>query len=157
MRVLLPVLFAAACRHPGSPEVPAAQVLGGAGALESSLPRIRACYDEALARRPEIYGEVVLRIAVQPDGSVQDAVSVLDTVSDPQLVRCVERAAHAARLPAPGPEGLLLRFPYLFTSTRTPPEIVRALQRQHGLLPREEPPAADAPPLLPAPGTVETW
>jgi len=147
-------------RPEGAPP-PVRPVAGAEGqaraALEASLPRARACYEEALARSAWVYGEVVVRITVRADGTVEDAASVLDTVGDPALVSCVERTAQAASLPAPGAGGLVLRYPFLFTSDVTPPEVVRALRQQYGLLPEDDAPAIEAPQRAPAPGTVETW
>ncbi len=128
------------------------------GALDEGRARAASCYQAAVARDPYLYGEVVLRLALDAQGRVLQAESVMDTVGDRELVSCVERLAQALAYPAPGGEGLTLRYPFLFTSDLTPPEVIRAMQLHHGLLDEERPSVeAGAPEHVPEPGTVETW
>jgi outer membrane biosynthesis protein TonB len=126
--------------------------------LDEARPRAATCYQAALARDVNIYGEVLVRIAVGSDGRVTEAASSLDTVGDHDLVTCVEDMVRALSFPAPGGDGLTLRYPFLFSSDLTPPEVVRAMLEQHGLLPQEPAdPDIDAPDRIPPSGTVETW
>ncbi len=127
-------------------------------ALDDAQPRAVSCYTAALQNDPNLYGDVVVRLVLDAEGRVTEASSVMDTVGDRELVSCVERLAHALSYPEPGGEGLSLRYPFLFTSNLTPPEVVRAMKVHHGLI-HDEPGTADieAPERQPLQGTVETW
>ena len=145
-------------RAQAQPKGPSAAELAVLAALDEARPRATSCYQAALVRDPYVYGEVLVRIALDPAGRVEDASAVLDTVGDRELVACVERLTQALRYPAPAGSGLQLRYPFLFSSDLTPPEVVRAMMAQHGLL-QEDALEADmeAPERAPAPGTLETW
>lgn len=126
--------------------------------LDEARPRAAMCYQAALARDVNVYGEVLVRIVVGPGGQVTEAASSLDTVGDLELVTCIEDMVRSLGFPAPGGEGLTLRYPFLFSSDLTPPEVVRAMMGQHGLLPQEPvDPDIGAPDRVPPSGTVETW
>lgn len=128
-------------------------------ALVAAQPRATSCYTAALEADPYLYGEVVVRLALDAEGRVLEAVSLMDTVGDRELVSCVERLAHALSYPAPGGEGLSLRYPFLFTSNLTPPEVVRAMKAHHGLIEEGTPGTVDieAPGRVPDEGTIEGW
>jgi TonB family protein len=133
-------------------EVAALQVLDGA------RPRAASCYQAALARDVAIHGEVLVRVVIDPGGRVRSVEAVMDTVGDRELVSCVERLVEALRFPAPGQEGLNLRYPFLFSTDLTPPEVVRAMLAAHGLI-EEEAQRVDVedPERESSSGTVETW
>lgn len=147
------VARAGADRGPASEEERVLQVLDGA------RERAVSCYTKALQADPYLYGEVLVRLVLDADGGVVEASSRMDTVGDIELVRCVERLVQGQHYPAPGGEGLELRYPFLFSSDLTPPEVVRAMKAAHGLL-VEEPVGLDLETLDGGPtghGTIETW
>jgi hypothetical protein len=147
------VARAGASREPVGVEERVLQVLDGA------RERAVSCYTQALQANPYLYGEVLVRLVLDADGGVIEASSRMDTVSDLELVHCVERLVQGQHYPAPGGEGLELRYPFLFSSDLTPPEVVRAMKAAHGLL-DEEPEGLDLETLDGGPtghGTVETW
>jgi hypothetical protein len=128
--------------------------------LDAARERATSCYTQALQRDPYLYGEVVMGLELGAGGGILEAVSVMDTVGDRDLVNCVERLVQAQRFPAPGAEGLVLRYPFLFTSDLTPPEVVRAMKAHHGLIDEGEPGTLDLETLDgsdPRGGTFDTW
>ncbi|MFH1468721.1 MAG: AgmX/PglI C-terminal domain-containing protein [Pseudomonadota bacterium] len=150
-----PVQRAAAAAAPKGP-TPVEQA--ALRVLDEARPRVTTCYQAALARDVNTYGEVLVRIVVDGEGRVTEAAASLDTVGDRELVTCVEDLVRSIAFPAPGAAGLTLRYPFLFSSDLTPPEVVRAMMEQHGLLPREpNDPDVDDPERTPPTGTVETW
>jgi hypothetical protein len=127
--------------------------------LDGARERAVSCYTRALQSDPRLYGEVRIRLNLDATGRVVEALSIMDTVGDRELVGCVERLVQAQHYPAPGGEGLSLRYPFLFTSDLTPPEVVRAMKLQHGLI-EEELPGLDLETLDGGPtgqGTIDTW
>jgi hypothetical protein len=147
------VARAGANRGPGSAEERVLQV------LHTARERAVSCYTQALQADPYLYGEVLVRLVLDGEGRVVEASSRMDTVGDLELVHCVERLVQAQQYPAPGGDGLELRYPFLFSSDLTPLEVVRAMKAAHGLL-DEEPAGLDLETLDGGPtshGTVETW
>ena len=138
---------------------PSGAEIGVLRVLHAANQRAASCYTAALAKDPYLYGEVLIRLTLDGQGGVVEAATRMDTVGDQELVSCVERLVQAQRYPAPGGEGLSLRYPFLFSSDLTPPEVVRAMKAGHGLL-EEEPSGLDLDSLDGGPtghGTVETW
>jgi hypothetical protein len=127
--------------------------------LDAATPLVLPCYQAAVARDPLAYGELLIRYSLDEDGGVRDLFTSLDTVGDPEMVTCVEGAVRALRFPVPSRPGALESYPFLFTTDRTPAEVVRAMKARHGLLPKEERGEWEPgdPARQPPPGTVETW
>ncbi len=127
--------------------------------FRSAEPEAQICYQRALKTDPYLYGEVVVRFVLGPEGEVADANAVMDTLGDPQLVACVEDLVASLEFPLQDSGIRGGRYPFLFVSDLTPPEVVRALRVQYGMaLPEDsndrEPGALDQQPEF---GTVEVW
>lgn len=138
---------------------PSSVELGVLRVLDGASERAASCYAKALQQDPYLYGEVLIRLTIDAEGGVVEAASRMDTVGDLELVSCVERLVQAQRYPAPGGEGLSLRYPFLFSTDLTPPEVVRAMKANRGLL-EEELPGLDLETLDgadPATGFWDTW
>ena len=127
-------------------------------AIDVVRPQSLACYQAALRRNPYAYGEVVVAVSVDGEGRARDASVVLETLGDDALVTCIEGIVRNVKFPVPGTPGTNGRYPFLFTSDLTPPEVVRALQDRYGLLP-PEPMETDHKGMFQQPplGTVVTW
>jgi len=128
-----------------------------ATAIDQARPQAQACYEAALGRNPLAYGEVLVDVSVNAEGRAPGATVVLETVADDALVTCVEGIVRNVAFPVPKTSGASGRYPFLFTSDRTPAEVIRALQDRYGLLP--PPPPEDRRGRMPEaePGTVVTW
>ena len=149
---------------PGAAHVPPPRVDDDAEAaiiavLDQAQPRAVSCYQAALKRDPYVYGEVLVRLELGDDGALKAAEAVMDTVGDNELVSCVERLVASLRYPRPRSALEAIRYPFLFTSDLTPPEVVRAMKAADGLIEEEEQGTVDvdAPDGGPPVGTVETW
>ncbi len=110
--------------------------------LERANPAFQACYAQALARDPLAYGQVTLRVVLDATGQVQEGVALLSTLGDAQAEACLEQATGALVFPVPSRPGLAMRYPVVFTSQLTPPEVTRALLLNNGLLTLEQEQAA---------------
>lgn len=60
---------------------------------------IRRCYSEALARNPNLSGQLEVRFAVSPDGTVPVVEVTRSTLGDPAAERCVSSAIRELRFP----------------------------------------------------------
>jgi hypothetical protein len=68
-------------------------------ALWKSTERLRACYEEGRRREPDLAGQVLVRLSVDPGGRVLVAADAGSTVADPAAVRCVLSALTATTFP----------------------------------------------------------
>jgi hypothetical protein len=102
--------------------------------LDDSNAAMAVCYESALARNPQVYGDVTLVVRVSLDGTVDQVETEFSTLGDTGLEDCVLGQVAALQFPVPSRDGLSLRYAYLFTSPNTPAEVSRALQLKHGLI-----------------------
>lgn len=93
------------------------------------------CYLPALERDPMLYGELVVGLTLNAAGEVSDPEFVFTTISDEPMRACVLEQVTQLTFPPLKRESVKASYPYLFTSDRTPPEVVRALKVRHGLIP----------------------
>jgi hypothetical protein len=96
---------------------PAALIVPGDGELtpdgiraviEAALPTFQACFDDALAYAPELWGRLGIRFHVTEKGKTDEAFEVESRFPDERLTLCVLRAAR--KLTFPKPTGGDLRF-----------------------------------------------
>jgi hypothetical protein len=66
---------------------------------------------------------------------VSDPEFVFSTIGDEAMRDCVLAKAADLVFPTIQRQSVKASYPYLFTSDRTPPEVVRALKVRHGLIP----------------------
>jgi TonB family protein len=77
---------------------------------------LRACYQQGLARDPDLAGTVVLRFDVDAGGSVQNLSVSRSTLASPEVAQCVLQIF--ARIPFPRPEGrTTVTYPLTFRAT----------------------------------------
>lgn len=109
--------------------------------LDTAAVDAQDCYIEELERTPGAYGDLVFLATVGADGGVSKVEVALSTLSR-DMDRCVAEVVAALQFPAPKASGLTLRYPMVFTTDMTPPEVARALMLKHGLLDPEDEAAA---------------
>jgi outer membrane biosynthesis protein TonB len=123
----------------------------------------RVCYERAIARDPWIYGDIEVRVTLDADGGVADAVARYSTLGDAELEDCVLERVRLLQFPHPSKAGLTLSYPFVFTSDLTPSEVTRALLVRHGLavpvadLPPDFNPDEEPEPARGEEGWWETW
>jgi outer membrane biosynthesis protein TonB len=93
---------------------PAPDATAIASAVRRRTREIKACYERALAGNPSLHGKVVLRFAVQPDGSASDISVATDTLRDPVVVRCIEQVLARVRVSKPPRTPVWVEFPFVF-------------------------------------------
>jgi hypothetical protein len=76
--------------------------------VEAAFPAFEACYQEALAYAPELWGRLGIRFHVTEKGKTDEAFEVESRFPDERMTLCVLRAAR--KLTFPKPVGGDLRF-----------------------------------------------
>jgi outer membrane biosynthesis protein TonB len=84
-----------------------------AGVIREHLGEVRACYERALKRRPELAGKLLLRFVLTAAGTVSALELDEDTLHDDEVSGCVRAVARSWRFPAPG-RAVEVAFPFLF-------------------------------------------
>ena len=103
--------------------------------FRASQLEMSECYLPALEVDPMLYGELVVGLTLNSAGDVSDPEFVFATIGDEAMRSCVLAKATGLEFPDLQRESVKASYPYLFTSDRTPPEVVRALKIRHGLIP----------------------
>lgn len=86
------------------------------------MAQVRSCYDEGLARRPNLAGRVTVAFTIAPDGHVGESVVADDTTGDGVVASCIARAAGTWVYPQPDPAGVVaVRYPFDLAPTPAPP------------------------------------
>ena len=87
--------------------------------IRRHINQIRYCYEQQLARRPDLAGRVAVRFVISPSGAVTSATPAQNTLGDPQVGSCVARAVQ--RIAFPQPEGggvVIVTYPFMFQSAQ---------------------------------------
>lgn len=104
---------------PGSPKVVGALSEKKADqVIQALIPSLKTCYDQRLAANPELSGRMTLRYAIGPQGEYLEPPKVVsdDTLSDPELVACVEGFLPGLQFPPLGDQlTALVLYPILFS------------------------------------------
>lgn len=75
---------------------------------------VRFCYEQALVKQPDLYGKVVVKFAIAPQGSVSTAVPADATVGY-EVGRCVSEAVRRMEFPKPlGGGVVMVSYPFVF-------------------------------------------
>ncbi|HJN72340.1 MAG TPA: AgmX/PglI C-terminal domain-containing protein [Myxococcota bacterium] len=105
--------------------------------LDAAAPEVESCYLTELRVDARSYGDLVFVATLAADGSVQDVEVSLSTMSR-RMDRCVAAVFIQLEFPAPVEAGTTMRYPLVFTTELTPPEVARALKLKHGLIDAEQ-------------------
>ena len=117
---------------------------------------VTPCYAALLVREPAAYGEVVVEVVVGRDGVVTEGRVYFSTLAE-EAARCVVDVVRSQSLPPAPQDAFVVRYPYLFSSTATPPEIARAMRVRYGLEPAVPPGNPEDPKAPRPPGIITTW
>lgn len=83
--------------------------------IRSHLSSIQKCYETSLMKRPTLEGRLVLRITVGSTGKVTDVEATTDTLSEPEVAKCVIAIAKTWVFPPPrGGATAEIRYPFVF-------------------------------------------
>ena len=85
--------------------------------IRRSINQIRYCYEQQLARRPDLSGRVQIRFVISSSGAVTSSSVAESTLGNPAAEQCVARAVE--RIAFPQPEGggvVIVTYPFMFES-----------------------------------------
>jgi TonB family protein len=85
--------------------------------IRRSINQIRYCYEQQLARQPDLAGRVQVRFVISPSGAVTSSSPAGSTLGNPAVEDCVARAVQ--RIAFPQPEGggvVIVTYPFMFQS-----------------------------------------
>ncbi len=82
--------------------------------------RFRACYQQALARSPQLGGRFLVRFVIGRDGKVTNA-NANGSLGDAALSRCLVRAISAVSFPRPTGGIVTVSYPFVFSPTDSNP------------------------------------
>jgi TonB family protein len=83
--------------------------------IRRHINEVRFCYEQGLARNPELAGRVSIRFIISPSGAVTSSTVAESTLGDRTAEDCVARAVQ--RVAFPEPEGgvvVIVTYPFVF-------------------------------------------
>lgn len=101
--------------------------------MRSQARGLQRCYRQVLKHDRRLYGELVLHLTIQADGRLSAVEVDYGTLQGPELEQCVTTLVRPLTVAKPPRDGFVVRYPLVFTSSRTPPEVVDALRRRYQL------------------------
>ncbi len=85
--------------------------------IQNHTTKLRACYQQELARDPRLRGTVVVRFTIRRDGSVSEAYVSKTTLESPRVEACVLRQIRKLVFPA-SEASQQVSYPFLFSAWR---------------------------------------
>lgn len=82
--------------------------------VRERTPDFRSCYDDALKRRPNATGRVVVRFDITASGNVKDAIDAEQDMGDEAMAACVGNAFRTLIFPRPNWGSVSVVFPIMF-------------------------------------------
>ncbi len=87
--------------------------------IERRMDQVRWCYQQAVQRRADLAGELVVEWLITPTGAVAGAKVASSTLADPAVDACVVGRVGTWVFPAPpGGGAVRVRYPLVFRVTR---------------------------------------
>ena len=125
--------------------------------LRTAQAAATTCYTGALIENPALHGELVSEVVINADGSVRETAVAFSTLNHVGMVDCVQQVVATLTFPELRRGEVVVRYPFVFTSGRTPSEVVRALQIRNGLLNPGNEFVSEEPDAVPARGENGWW
>jgi outer membrane biosynthesis protein TonB len=86
--------------------------------VKSRLGAIKACYERALKRNPNLSGKVVIHWTITQAGTVSGVDVEQDTLGDAEVASCIKSLVARWRFPAPSGGSVDVSFPFVFQSSQ---------------------------------------
>lgn len=86
--------------------------------LTVRLSDLQRCYEDRLAERPTLAGEISIHWVIQHDGSVPEHCISHDTVGDPAIAACVNQLIRDTTFTPPVAGEVGVEFPFVFAPQR---------------------------------------
>ena len=86
--------------------------------VRSRLGAIKACYERALKRNPNLSGKVVVHWTITAAGTVTGIDVENDTLGDSEVASCIKGLVARWRFPAPAGGSVEVSFPFVFQASQ---------------------------------------
>lgn len=86
--------------------------------LRQRAPWIRRCYEQGLARNPELQGRVLVRFVIDREGSVSSVNTGGSDIPDAQFTQCVATVFKGTHFPSPEGGIVTVAYPIVFTPAK---------------------------------------
>lgn len=86
--------------------------------VKSRLGAIKACYERALKRSPNLSGKVVIHWTITAAGTVSGVEVENDTLGDSEVASCIKALVARWRFPAPSGGAVEVSFPFVFQASQ---------------------------------------
>jgi len=86
--------------------------------VRSRLGAVKACYERALKRNPNLSGKIVLHWTITPAGTVSGVDIENDSVGDNEVATCIKQLISRWRFPAPSGGAVEVSFPFVFQASQ---------------------------------------
>lgn len=86
--------------------------------VRSRIGAVKACYERALKRNPNLSGKVVVHWTITAAGTVSSVDIEQDTLGDNEVSSCIKSLVARWRFPAPSGGAVEVSFPFLFQSSQ---------------------------------------
>jgi len=83
--------------------------------VRARMGLIKACYENALKRNPNLKGRVVIRFTILETGSVTDVTSSQSTLGAPEVAACIMNTMRSWRTQFKPSGPVTVEYPFLFT------------------------------------------
>ncbi len=85
------------------------------GFVRARMGLIKACYENALKRNPNLRGKVVIRFTILETGGVADVSASQSSLSSPEVASCIMNTMRGWRTPFRPGGPVTVEYPFLFT------------------------------------------
>ncbi|MBZ5709179.1 AgmX/PglI C-terminal domain-containing protein [Nannocystis pusilla] len=82
--------------------------------VRAHIPEIRACYNEGLARKPELAGKLTVDFMIGTDGHVSSSEVQGSTLADATVEGCIEATVMNWLFPKPDGGVVKVSYPFAF-------------------------------------------
>jgi TonB family protein len=86
--------------------------------VKSRLGAIKACYERALKRSPNLSGKVIIHWTITAAGTVSGVEVENDTMGDSEVASCIKALVARWRFPAPSGGAVEVSFPFVFQAAQ---------------------------------------
>ncbi len=86
--------------------------------VRSRLGAVKACYERALKRNPNLSGKIVIHWTITQAGTVSGVDVETDTLGDAEVASCIKLLVSHWRFPAPAGGSVEVSFPFVFSASQ---------------------------------------
>jgi len=85
--------------------------------VRARMGAVKACYERALKRNPNLSGKIALHWTITPSGTVQGVETENDSLGDPEVANCIKQLVMRWRFPAPSGGSVEVSIPFVFQAS----------------------------------------